>query len=109
MSDAAKPRVADHPVAARQIARARAWAALAGFVLTYWLSRRAGLPFPESGARAIVVGLVCRVVAWAVVVTVWRQIIPAQIAVQYRRRQQLAAQAAAEAAERAERMRASAS
>jgi hypothetical protein len=105
MSDANKPRVADHPVAARQIARARAWAALAGFVLTYWLSRRAGLPFPESGARAIVVGLVCRVVAWAVVVTVWRQIIPAQIAMLHRRRELLAQEAAAEAAERAERLR----
>jgi hypothetical protein len=55
------------------------------------------------------VGLVCRVVAWAVVVTVWRQIIPAQIAVVHRRREMLAAQAAAEAAERAERLRASAS
>jgi hypothetical protein len=97
--------VADHPVAARQIARARAWAALVGFVLTYWLSRRAGLPFPESAARAIVVGLICRVVAWAVVVTVWRQVIPAQIAALHRRRELLAQQAAAEAAERAERMR----
>ena len=106
MSEAAKPRVADHPVAARQIARARAWAALLGFVLVFWLSRRAGLPFPESGLRAIVGGLVCRVLAWAAVVSVWRQIIPAQIAALQRRRQELAAQAAAEAAERAERLRA---
>jgi hypothetical protein len=105
MSDANKPRVADHPVAARQIARARAWAALAGFVLTFWLSRRAGLPFPESGARAIAVGLVCRVLAWAAVVSVWRQVIPAQIAALHHRRELLAQQAAAEASERAERMR----
>jgi hypothetical protein len=85
MSDA-KPRVSDHPVAARQIARARAWGALLGFVLVYWLSRKAGLPFPESGARAIVGGLVARVLAWAAVVTLWRQLIPAQIAAARRRR-----------------------
>ena len=58
MSDESKPKVAEHPVAARQIARARAWGALIGFVLAFWLSRRAGLPFPESGGRAIVAGLV---------------------------------------------------
>jgi hypothetical protein len=85
MSDASKPRVSDHPIAARQIARARAWAALAGFVLTFWLSRRAGLPFPESGGRALIGGLVCRLLAWAAVVTVWRQLIPAQIAAARRR------------------------
>ena len=81
------PRVTEHPVAARHIARARAWAALIGFVVAFWLSYRAGLPFPECGVRAIVAGLVCRVIAWAVVVSVWRQLIPAQIAAAHRRRQ----------------------
>jgi hypothetical protein len=80
MSEESKPKVAEHPVAARQIARARAWGALIGFVVAYWLSRRAGLPFPESGGRALVAGLACRLLAWAAVVTVWRQLIPAQIA-----------------------------
>jgi hypothetical protein len=80
MSEESKPKVAEHPVAARQIARARAWGALIGFVVAYWLSRRAGLPFPESGGRALVAGLACRRLAWAAVVTVWRQLIPAQIA-----------------------------
>jgi len=85
MSEEAKPKVAEHPVAARQIARARAWGALIGFVLAFWLSRRAGLPFPESGGRAIVAGLACRLLVWAAVVTVWRQLIPAQIAAAQRR------------------------
>jgi len=80
MSEESKPKVAEHPVAARQIARARAWGALIGFVVAYWLSRRAGLPFPESGGRARGAGLACRLLAWAAVVTVWRQLIPAQIA-----------------------------
>jgi hypothetical protein len=85
MSEDAKPKVSEHPVAARQIARVRAWAALIGFVLAFWLSRRAGLPFPESGGRAIVAGLAFRLLAWAAVVTVWRQLIPAQIAAAQRR------------------------
>ena len=85
MSEDNKPKVAEHPVAARQIARVRAWGALIGFVLCLWLSRRAGLPFPESGARAIAGGLVCRLIAWAAIVTVWRQLIPAQIAAARRR------------------------
>jgi hypothetical protein len=79
------PKVSEHPVAARQIARVRAWAALMGFVVAFWLSRRAGLPFPESGARAILAGVVCRVLAWAAVVSVWRQLIPAQIEARRRR------------------------
>jgi hypothetical protein len=95
MSDASTPRVADHPVAARQIARARAWAALGGFVIVFWLSHRAGLPFPQAGMRAIVGGIVCRVVAWGVAVSVWRALIPAQIAAAQRRRL-VAAQEAAE-------------
>jgi hypothetical protein len=80
-----KPKISEHPVAARQIARVRAWAALIGFAAGFWLSRRAGLPFPESGARAIAAGVVFRLLAWAAVLTVWRQLIPAQIA--ERRRQ----------------------
>jgi hypothetical protein len=94
MSEDAKPKVAEHPVAARQIARARAWGALIGFVLAFWLSRRAGLPFPESGGRAIVAGLACRMLAWAAVVTVWRQLIPAQIVAAQRRAVMAAQQAA---------------
>ena len=85
MSKQSKPKVAEHPVAARQIARARAWGALVGFVLVYWLSRRAGRPVPESGGRALIGGLVCRLLVWAAVVTVWRQLIPAQIAAAHRR------------------------
>ena len=80
-----KPKVAEHPIAARQVARARAWAALIGFVVAFWLSRRAGLPFPESGARAIVAGIVCRLLAWAALVSLWRQLIPAEIEARRRR------------------------
>lgn len=80
-----KPKIAEHPVAARQIARVRAWAALIGFVVGFWLSRRAGLPFPESGARAIAAGIVLRLLAWAAIVSLWRQLIPAEIEARRRR------------------------
>jgi hypothetical protein len=80
-----RPKVSEHPIAARQVARARAWAALIGFVVAFWLSRRAGLPFPESGARAIVAGIVCRLLAWAALVSLWRQLIPAEIEARRRR------------------------
>jgi hypothetical protein len=91
MSQESKPKVSEHPVAARQIAHARAWGALIGFVLAFWLSRRTGLPFPESGGRALVAGFACRLLAWAAIVTVWRQLIPAQIAAA-RQRSLMAAQ-----------------
>jgi hypothetical protein len=80
-----KPKIAEHPVASRQVARVRAWAALIGFVVGFWLSRRAGLPFPESGARAIAAGIVFRLLAWAAIVTLWRQLIPAEIEARRRR------------------------
>jgi hypothetical protein len=80
-----KPKISEHPIAARQVARARAWAALIGFVVAFWLSWRAGLPFPESGARAIVAGIVCRLLAWAALVSLWRQLIPAEIEARRRR------------------------
>ena len=80
-----KPKISEHPVAARQIARVRAWAALIGFVVGFWLSRRAGLPVPESGARAIAAGVVLRLLAWAAIVSLWRQLIPAEIEARRRR------------------------
>jgi hypothetical protein len=80
-----KPKISEHPIASRQVARARAWAALIGFVVAFWLSRRAGLPFPESGARAIAAGIVCRLLAWAALVSLWRQLIPAEIEARRRR------------------------
>lgn len=79
MSDGT-PKVSEHPVAARQIARGRAWAAVVGFLITFYFSHKAGMGFPQSGARAIAVGVAARLLAWALLVSVWRQLIPAQIA-----------------------------
>jgi hypothetical protein len=74
------PKISEHPVAARQLAHGRAWAAVIGFLITFWFSHKAGMSFPASGMRAIGVGLAARLLVWALLVSVWRQVIPAQIA-----------------------------
>lgn len=85
MSDAT-PKVSEHPAAARQIALGRAWGAVLGFVVTFWFAHKAGMGFPQAGARAIAVGIAARLVVWAMLVAVWRQLIPAQIAAARRQR-----------------------
>ena len=47
-------RLTDHPKAARQIELARGWGAITAFLLTAWLSHRAGVPAFDSGLRALV-------------------------------------------------------
>jgi hypothetical protein len=65
-------RVSDHPRAARSIARTRAFAGLAGFVVAAYLAHGAGLPAFDVVLRSLVAGLVLHAVAWAVAVTYWR-------------------------------------
>ncbi|HTA16022.1 MAG TPA: hypothetical protein VK781_14290 [Solirubrobacteraceae bacterium] len=77
-STAEGPSVAAHPRAARQVARAKGWGGLVGFVLGGYLS----LPthtFAETGARAIAAGVVCYLVAWAGAVFAWRHLVVLEI------------------------------
>jgi hypothetical protein len=72
------PSVAGHPRAARSVARAKSWGALAGFVLGGYLS----LPthtVASAGLRAIVAGLVCYVAVWAGAVFFWRRLVMLEI------------------------------
>lgn len=72
------PSVAGHPRAARAVARAKGWGALAGFLLGGYLS----LPthtVASAGVRAIVAGLLCYVVVWAGAVFFWRRIVMLEI------------------------------
>lgn len=72
------PSVAAHPRAARSVARAKSWGALAGFLLGGYLS----LPthtLASAGLRAIVAGLVCWVAVWAGAVFFWRRMIVLEI------------------------------
>ncbi len=68
------PSVAAHPRAARSVAQAKSWGALAGFFIAGYLS----LPtdtLAETGLRALLAGSVCYVAAWAGAVFVWRRLV----------------------------------
>src|SRR3954464_2554415 len=73
------PRLSAHPRAQAQIAQAKGGAGLAVFVLVVLLSAGSNVPWPDTVARAIVLGMAGYMVAWAVAVTVWRQIARAEL------------------------------
>jgi hypothetical protein len=99
---AAEPiRLSAHPRAVRSVRRARAGAGLAALLLTMLLSLQAGVPAWDATARALVAGVAVHIAAWAVAVTVWRQLILAELKAAHdrraerarARREQLAAEA----------------
>jgi hypothetical protein len=70
--------LAEHPRAARGVARAKAWGGLAGFLLGGYLS----LPtqtFAGAGLRALAAGVVCYVAVWAAAVFLWRRMLVAEL------------------------------
>jgi hypothetical protein len=72
------PSIAGHPRAARSVARAKSWAALAGFLIGGYLS----LPthtVASAGVRAIVFGLIAYVAVWAGAVFFWRRMVMLEI------------------------------
>jgi hypothetical protein len=72
-------RLATHPRAPQQIAMAKGWGGLLGFVFVGWTSHAAGATVFESGLRAIAGGLALYVLAWAAAVVVWQQIAKAEV------------------------------
>jgi hypothetical protein len=95
--------VANHPRAGAQVARAKAWGGLAGFLLVGLLSLRAGVPTADALLRALAGGIVGYVLAWACAVVVWRHLVIAELrAVRSARAAAAARRAAAAAAQRAE-------
>ncbi len=93
---AGAPSVAAHPRAARGVARAKGWGGLAGFVLGGYLSLPTNT-LAGAGARALIAGVVCYVVAWAGAVFVWRRVVILELKA---REQQLLAPAKAVGARR---------
>ncbi len=75
----AGPSVAAHPRASYQVRRAKGWGGLAGFGIAAYLSYKAGVPTFDLGLRAIIAGLVGYMLAWACAVTVWRQLVIAEL------------------------------
>jgi len=72
-------RLAAHPRAQQQIATAKSWGGLIGFVLVGWLSYRAGVPAFEAGLRALGGGLGMYLLAWLGAVAIWREIAVAEV------------------------------
>jgi hypothetical protein len=78
-SGAAGPSVAAHPRASYQVRRAKGWGGIAGFALAAYFSYKAGVPTADLGLRALVAGIVGYMLAWACAVTVWRQLVLAEL------------------------------
>jgi hypothetical protein len=72
-------RLATHPRAPQQIAMAKGWGGLLGFLFVGWTSHAAGATVFESGLRAIGGGLALYVLAWATAVVVWQQVAKAEV------------------------------
>ncbi len=73
------PSVAAHPRASYQVRRAKGWGGMAGFGIAAYLSHKAGVPTVDLGMRAIIAGMVGYMLAWACAVTVWRQLVLAEL------------------------------
>lgn len=89
--------LAAHPRARSQIRRAKGWGGLVGFVLTAYLSLSASVPVVQAGERALAAGLVGYLVGWAASVTVWRQLVVAELRLAAEQIAERRAQAAAAA------------
>ena len=72
-------RLADHPRARRHIRKAKGWGGLGAFVLVGLLSLNAGVPFFESGVRALLAGGAGFAIAWATSVLTWRHLALAEV------------------------------
>ena len=88
------PRLSAHPRARRQIREAKGYGGATGFVLVALLSLQADVTYFDAGVRALVAGVACYVVAWAIAVAVWRHLARAEVTLaEQRLREQLDAQA----------------
>ncbi len=73
------PSIANHPRAGAQVARAKAWGGLGGFLIAAVLSWRAGVPTADVLLRALMAGVAGYVGAWACAVVVWRHLVVAEL------------------------------
>ena len=70
----------DHPRAKRSIETSRSWAALVGAGLVALVSWQSGMGEFDAIVRGLIAGVIVFVLAWAVAVMVWREIVRAEIA-----------------------------
>jgi hypothetical protein len=83
--------IASNPRAAAQVRRAKGWGGLFGFALAAYFSYRAGVSLPQTGLRAIAAGAAGYMLAWACMVTIWRQLLLAEVRTMVEQRQSPAA------------------
>jgi len=68
-----------YPRAQHSISRLKGIGGIACFAVAGLLSLRAGVPFFDSGLRALLAGVVGYAVAWFCAVQVWRHLVVAQV------------------------------
>jgi hypothetical protein len=71
--------VAAHPRAGASVRRIKGVGGLAGFGIAAGLSAQAGVPTEMIGERAMIAGVAGYVIAWGTSVTVWRQLVLAEL------------------------------
>lgn len=87
--------VARHPRASRQVRLAKGCGGLAGFLAAGYLSLSAGVPLFDAGIRALACGVAGYLFAWACSVSLWRQLMLAELKAHHERLAERAAQQAA--------------
>ena len=71
--------VAGHPRAGSSVRRIKGFGGIAGFGLAAGLSLKAGVPTELVGERAIGAGIAGYLIAWGASITVWRQLVLAEM------------------------------
>jgi hypothetical protein len=71
--------VAGHPRAAAQVRRAKGFGGVTFFLITAYLSYKAQVPPDQVALRALIGGIGGYLLAWMCAVTVWRQLVLAEL------------------------------
>jgi hypothetical protein len=71
--------VAGHPRAAAQVRRAKGFGGVAFFLITAYFSFKAQVPPDQVALRALIGGIGGYLLAWMCSVTVWRQLVLAEL------------------------------
>jgi hypothetical protein len=71
--------VAGHPRAAAQVRRAKGFGGVTFFLITAYFSFKAGVPADQVAVRALIAGIGGYLLAWMCAVSVWRQLVLAEL------------------------------
>jgi hypothetical protein len=71
--------VAAHPVARMHVRKAKGLGGLIGFIVAFAFSMKASVPVTTAGERALAAGVAGYLLGWAASVTIWRQLMIAEL------------------------------